>query len=760
MCRLPRQFWNRAGFFIYVAGYAAILVWFKWFDVYHAHFDTTGTIVVIYNSCRALFIFYLFWIVATAGSLTLRLAFGKPKGLDALEYQVLSFFSGAGIWHFSMLVLGYLNLYTVPVAIALTLPFVALSWPHFRDALTVFRWQAVAGEGVSFRVTLGAASVVIFGFLLLITKGLYPSGGHDYFTHYFQYYMAVIERGGIWPNEVWYHYYYSKGAGLFFLGMLLTDPLAPQLVTYCFMAAAAAALYLIVRAGTSDRAWPWAAAALFLAMFVNTPGWGEFEKQHEVNAAFVIAIAWMGARSMSTEGQARAAYVTGTAFAIVGAVIQNSTVAVFFGASFGILTVWYVVRRRFENALISFSLAGVAGAALLATFAINYFTTGLIDDQTILPFWRFADIEKLHNWGALLPVLVLHWGKVGMATIATPLNATFHNIIGLMRLEIFFPLLISSVAVGVAAALHRWRKTAPFPAMTATSELAVLAAMIIVTALLAITAGRTQPASFYRYTGFLVPLFLASGILIYSRPLPVGSFLCRTLNDPRTSLGIVSLLVVLIAIAPGPRRNIVSTSPIAQGWRFLLGTYSIDTAYMAQDPTSYPAGAIYAGARGAYAVAGPRTPIWSMNIQAYCMLPGCKVETVHSFTLGGGYPDVMFGTPEAARAALRSSGHNFFLVSMKLPLEDNLPRAPLFSPDTIDKFLGIRWTDGETVLLTWLGPDTKPLDAAWLDGYRKKAELSPGVASFPYAELQSIFARLNATPHPWRSIELPWIPKP
>ena len=81
-------------------------------------------------------------------------------------------------------------------------------------------------------------------FMLFIVKAIHPNGSSDYYTHYFYYFVSVIQHHGIWPNEVWYHYYYDKGAGLTFLGMLLTDPLAPQLVAFCFMAVAALVIFL------------------------------------------------------------------------------------------------------------------------------------------------------------------------------------------------------------------------------------------------------------------------------------------------------------------------------------------------------------------------------------------------------------------------------------------------------------------------------------------------------------------------------------
>src|SRR5262249_40562761 len=68
----------------------------------------------------------------------------------------------------------------------------------------------------------------------------------------------------------------------------------------------------------------------------------------------------------------------------------------------------------------------------------------------------------------------------------------------------------------------------------------------------------------------------------------------------------------------------------------------------------------------------------------------------------------------------------------------------------------VRWTDGTTSLLTWLGPDTKPLDADWLAAYRRSVEKSGAVSGYPTEAMKAIFARLNETPHPWRSFQLPW----
>src|SRR5262249_15138017 len=140
---------------------------------------------------------------------------------------------------------------------------------------------------------------------------------------------------------------------------------------------------------------------------------------------------------------------------------------------------------------------------------------------------------------------------------------------------------------------------------------------------------------------------------------------------------------------------------------YAAGLVSIEEAYgyRSVGSLSVPWGGIYPGARGAYAVVGPRTPIWSMNAYTFCLLPECKMMS--SFTvLMPPWDRLMWGTPEEGRDALRAAGLNYFLFSRELPVTDPITLSPLFSPHSIGQYLGVRWTDGTTALLTWVGPDT------------------------------------------------------
>jgi hypothetical protein len=137
------------------------------------------------------------------------------------------------------------------------------------------------------------------------------------------------------------------------------------------------------------------------------------------------------------------------------------------------------------------------------------------------------------------------------------------------------------------------------------------------------------------------------------------------------------------------------------------------------------------------------------------MLPDCRMMSFPDFVMSPASDGILWDSPEEARSLLRRAGINYFLFSRELVLYGPLPLSPLFSPDHIGNYFGIRWTDGITTLLTWSGPDTSPLDADWIAEYRRSVATTPYLNAASYAEAHALFARLDATPHPWRSIELP-----
>ncbi len=764
-----------AAFVAFLGGYVALILWFKWVDVYYLHFATSGPLILVYNALRAVFAFYLFWIVQAPGTLLLRLVAGSAyENIHWLDRLALGFLAGTGIWHVALLVLGLAGFYTVMVAISLTVPAVALAFwdardcferlsaavssPALADSLaSLGRWRTACLVGAVLLV------LAVWSDLLLV-KGLYPGGGHDYYTHYFSYYKAVVNSGNLGPNEVWYHFYYSKGAGLFFLSMLLTDPLAPQLVTFCFISVAALVLFRLLSGVAPSSLWPWVGALLFLGLYIYTPGppqnrahggWGDFEKLHELNAALVIGVIWLTVGMLQARGSLRLAWVTATASAVTAAIVINITISVFLGAVLVAVAAWQFLTRRWCPAVIAIGLAAVAGIVLVSDLLINYLATGLADDQALLFFWPFADVEKLHRWNALPLVIQMHLGRTGQVAKALPLTTAFvMTLADWLRLDLLFALVLGGALVSLVAMVRR--RTGLVPA----APIGVLLIVIVVYGVLSVFAGRSEPISFYRYSSFMLPVMITVGVLMWQIPARSNGRFMRLLRDG------IAPVAIMGACAVASLLFVYSVRPLwavqLNAWRFATGAYSIDTAYTNENgwPGRLPWGGIHPGARGAYSVVGPGTPIQSLHVHSYCMLPGCRMEHRMSTAITPDWDRLMFGTPEEGRAVLQAAGRNYFLFSRSLArdlgMESSLPVSPLFSPDTIARYLGIRWTDGDTALLTWLGPDTTPLDDAWIADYRRAVENSLTVQRFPVAAMKHIYEKLRATPHPWKTFELPW----
>ena len=730
-----------------------MIVWFKYVDIYHTHFSSTGALILLHNLFRVLFVFYLFWIVQAVGAAVLRLLGADLEALGPLEYLALTFFAGTGPWHVVLLAVGYSNLLDVLAMVLLTAPVVALSFFELRFVMPGLRALLRKEVKRASNATRGICILAGLALLaLLLVKGLYPGGSQDYFVHYFHAYEAVLDHASIRPAETWWHYLNTKGAGLVFLGMLLADPLAQRLVVFCFMAVAGLVMFLFVRRIAPRTIWPGAAVLLFFGIYIYTPKWGEFGKLHEFNTAFVIAILWMTVVALDPSNRDRRSWLFAAGSATTAAILINPHVAVFLGVMFGALALAYAAMRERRRALACLALASLAAVVCSCLLLINFLTVGLPHDLALSFWWKFADVEKLHRWGALPMVLWVHWVY---SRPPVPLIESFNFLTTVLRLYLLWPLFLGGLFIAGTSAWRRYRAgdlgKRPVP-----DGLLVLLAAIAAISLLYLTSGRVLASSFFRFSSFIVPVMIVAGIAMWTAPIghATKGALVGLARHPRIPFVVLAVCAGVIAGRTPFDRNVLRLG--ANALEHAVGVLSIDAAYARQfgGHLIAPWGGIYPGARGAYAVVGPHVPIWSMHLDSYCMLPDCRMMTFWQFIMTRSWDRVMWGTPEEGEAALRAAGINYFLVSFELRSHDPLRLSPLFSPDNIGKYLGIRWTDRTTSLLTWRGSDTTAPDDAWLARYRRF--VTPPVVPQGPSGLKEVFNRLNAMPHPWRSFELPW----
>jgi hypothetical protein len=748
--------------------FIGILLWFYGTEFYIRHFFDRGPLVVVDNVERLLLVGILSWLIYVPGAaVATRIMPASAKAaLTPAERGVLGFGIGVGIWHVVMLILGILGLYYRVVADALCLVILVPSGRHFAD-VAYAAWHKLA----DFRTALwrrlltpqeaGTLAVVLVAAVVLLRRGLYPGGGGDYYTHYFYYYLAVIENHGLAPNDVWYHYYYSKGSGLSFLGMLLSDPEAPALTTFVCVAFATTAIVTLVKRIAPNSLWPAAGALVYLLFYLmgveTGSAEGEFQKDHEEIAALVILTMW--ALCMERLLPPRPFRVMAAASAVAAAIVTQ-VVGIVLGLFVGLLWVGSIVRRQWRDMWGYTFVGAVIAGAVLGMFVLSYLVTGLTSDQPLNLMLRFADPARLDRWGVIPQIITVAWIRDNYEALVEPLGwSVFKEVALAMRLDVLWPFLagpaIAAVVLKVRDTLADGQlelfpdtETTSFAAATA-ARFAVLLALL---AIIALAMGRAQNVSFVRLSTFFIPLWtlfgIAASVWLLSRP-------SGRRDDPLS--WILLPLILLVAVIAGWQKSDrwVNRLPpdLVNVARFVVGKYSLFEAY-SNTTSPYAFGGINPGALAAAKTLPFGTPIWSTNVDSYCMAPGCLIESVVSFKMSGKLDEILGDDPDLAKRRLEEAGLNYFLFMKNFRLLDILPYSRLFAPEVIGRYLGVKWTDGSTFLLTWRGPDTTPIGPDFLDAY-KRARNVPESLWFIFSELAPRIAAITPLmrAEPWGEAE-------
>jgi hypothetical protein len=725
---------------LFVGGFVGTLAFFAAVDVYESHFFERSY-AAIYNVFRLIFAAYFFWLVYVVGRQALSFVAQEPLAAMRLhERLALGFFVGAAALTIVMLILGYLSLYWRFVAWMIAIPIVAASYRHF--ALTIRE----AGSSIARHVRDGSRIDRILSILmiivvavaaaaLLLVKGLYPQGGHDYYQHYSQFYAAVIDSHGIWPNLFWYQYYYSKGMGVTFLGMLLSDALAPSLVAYCFVVATALALYALVRDFCSHTLWPWMAVVLYLALNVHTlgtgayfgnGGWGHFQKPHEINSPFLFAVLWMSVNMVRSAGDLRRVWWLGAAACafVVASVLLVSPLIV---GLFAVLVALYFFITNRDVSRMFLGIAVSTGVGLASLLVLNYLTTGAPTDIASNISWPILDLRRLNDEGMLFDFVNIAVMRARGAVEGSALADGFdfyEYARNVFRFDILGVLIGAALTGGLACMIYRdvlrRRGAENIVAIDAPSRQAVsvVAAFLVATAGFAFTAGMLESVSSVRITSFALPLMIAISAIAGQHVAVAFGRSPRARILAATVAPILLLAVLLVQAYEQHKATLLAV--VHNALRFADGRYSIYDAY--RDQAGWPVvnqTAIHPGMYEAWKRVGPGKRIWSFSMNTYCMLPGCRFESLFASSMSKHRGEILSGSPENAERLLRREGLDYFFISTRMPIFDVLQCTPLFSPDTMKSHLDVVWTDGSDVLLTWKGQGGEALSEDWLEKYRK-----------------------------------------
>jgi|GEM_PF-3287258 len=715
--RRPHWIAGAACVVLLVAAVATI----KSFDLFWADFDRSGAAVVGYTASRFLLACLLLLSCTTLGERLIARGAGSyhKRIRGSAELLILSFFLGSTLFAIAGTLLGLVGMLTLPMVLLLVAPPLVFAPALAGETATRFMGCIrAAGQQDAIRFSalwMLAWIALCSAILLLLGKGLYPATlDGDVWVHYLHYYRDVLRTGHIVSQDLWYDFLQSKGAGLFFLSVVLGDALSVQLVSWGYTLVAGLIVFDLIKRATSDATWAITGVTAFFACLAAVTTGGDitasFFKNHESVATLIVFLAWVAVRLFEARGgESRLHWIIATLVcAYLGFLtpVIAGIVAPCFLLLSAVAAAWNVIAAR---SFLLPAAASIAGGLL--SYAVNYAATGLLD---IVPFevlWPFADHERAFSRLGTSGILYFLYYETGLQQLnslfllKTNLKFAGH-ILRYDFLQFLLPPLLAAIGALVFAVTILRNLSAAIRNPAVTLLLVAIAFLLPAMALYLLVSN----PSVYRLYIFCAPLTIVVAVLLahaaFEWTLPPAARLWVT----SIFLVLASTTAVVLAIRDTGYERFRSIAG------FVAGQRSVSDAMREVDNSPY-----YVGDHARLSVItefrkllGPDQKILTFNHGAApgYAFPGIGVVSEPSYSLGPRHLDIVYGEPETAKAVLQGMGINHFYINIEFNLFTSVAFSRLFSPGNIERHLRVESSQGNDYLLGWrVSKDDPPLPA-------------------------------------------------
>ena len=713
--------------------YIGIVGVIKYTNIPDRYFFESGDILRAYNIARLVALAYFFVIFYCFGKLSVKICkINTLHFTNKLDTAIFNFVVGSSILNIILFLLGTINAYYFTVGLIITTPLVYLSYSdvvklaetakeYLRSKMQPFNFQAISLSKFVGYVLIVTA--FLEGIAILIVNTLRPIQEWDVFTHYLPYYQEVILNHGIIPNNVWYHFFYNKGSGLFFLSMLMTDKFGSKLISTFFFVVAILILYSLLKQLTKSALLRWFAICLFIPIFWNLSGYRSFfpsfAKLHIVEMCGLTFSIWLAVYLFRDQKGISKSFLVMSSVALIGFLIFSPKISVLLLPYFLTLVLWLRITRKVEASNHALLIFIPLVSVLLVWLGINYAVSGMLDDMPMRTMWKYANQQQFSEWWS--PYMMLYLLEGSGSTMGTflwqlpPLN----YLIGAIRLDQFLFLSYPTT--------FNW-----IDWLQAASILFALIGFVII-------ARRRAREEFQKKSYW----FVITGILI-GWAIVLLSLLDQPDSLDRTYIALSSAtLLFLVGLwEMGPalvihrgRLKHFLTVILAIGWVFMFFGRNHDRIIQITQanrlilnpnitsPSKFVFGEVsignFIGASYDYYLAhqfaGEDQRILSLNINT--IEPGRTIEHEIDYTYKE-WHIMVFEKPEAAKTAFQREGLNYFLISLESPLMFGaIPFSPLFHPDNIDEYFDVIWkSEGKNLyLITWKDNSANVLE--WDEGF-------------------------------------------
>lgn len=434
---------NRTYYFL-LASFALTLlflstaVYIRTFGATSDGLGVEGPRLVGYHAARLGFAVYLAIACYSLGYWTL-LGLHWQAGLQGRQAFIVCFFLGASTYGIAFGIFGLLQILTLPVALLSTIPtlfFMRRPLKALTGQVGVFKFSCFiskAKSNSSFTlITFGLVCLACVSVLLFVaTRVVFiPNPDTNVWEHYLHYYRIVIEHGSTLPNEVWHHFFNSKGGGLVFLAILLSDVFSVQLVSACMVVAAGVIVFDILSEYCNDGRWPIFGLIVYFAFFFGDVSDGGMFRVHALILGYAAFLFWGWQQLGSLSQAARPPILMSMVVSLAYIGFYQPVAMVVFAPAFVLMTGFRRIlggSSEFRTAII-FCTIIICGSFF--TLSVNWLITGLPEVTPMKFFWSIAEkdeVRKVFGTGGIDYLLAVNSGVKTDISFMQRFYSTIHH---------------------------------------------------------------------------------------------------------------------------------------------------------------------------------------------------------------------------------------------------------------------------------------------------------------------------------------------
>lgn len=540
---------------------------------------------------------------------------------------------------------------------------------------TVFRARLLYYAGTFF--------ASIFACIVFSKLWLLPVDG-DFLSHYGQYLMSIARSGSLVPNDVWYHYFYSKGNSIegAFSGSF--DIAAKLDVSLAYVILAIVVVERFCRYLELGRTATLACLSMLPVYFISSDI-GFLGKNHAIVCAILVIQVFLHIDSNNRKYEKESIYYYFvSALNGMNLVLVSPPALIFFLPILGIFFLSKDIRKP-----STLTRAFFCTSAIMITFVyilyLNYINLGLYEINPSNLFFKYMDFNVFSEHYTPYLITYLQVGSgADFGGISITLAGVLDRLAQGTHIDLFqtiygssFILVVAIVGVLVLLRRYGW-KVLPIFVPIIFSALA----MALV----------SQPVSVYRATTFAgVFLVLAVGAGIAECVRYLGS------TDTRRKV-LLGLLVILFAIT-GYRSGILQGA--GQIVSYAAGRLTADAYYgEASSKMGYSdTTTIAVDLKKKY---GADTRIMTLSLvsnrlgRAYLVGTGLKSEVSYAF--GSDWAKISFGPTDQALSLLKKHAEIILLDTSRIGIS-TIAFAKIFDPKVMPGLFNVVARDGVWIAL-------------------------------------------------------------